>query len=113
MTDYKLKNQSEEIRRLNQIISDLKEENNGLQIEINAMKLQNKVTISDVHEGKKGTLVGSRVTKKGTLVGSRVPMKLTSAKYRTLSCILLGPISNSSQKLVKSANAKNKEFERQ
>ena len=94
MTDYKLKNQSEEIRRLNQIISDLKEENNGLQIEINAMKLQNKVTISDVHEGKKGTLVGSRVTKKGTLVGSRVPMKLTSAKYRTLSCILLGPISN-------------------
>ena len=69
------------------------------------MKAQNKVTISDVHEGKKGTLVGSRgtkkgtlvgsrVTKKGTLVGSRVPMKLTSAKYRTLSCILLGPISN-------------------
>ena len=48
MTDYKLKNQSEEIRRLNQIISDLKEENNGLQIEINAMKAQNKATLSDL-----------------------------------------------------------------
>ena len=57
--------------------------NDGLQIEINAMKAQNKATISDVHEGKKGTLVGSRV-----------PKKLTSARYRTLSCILLGPISN-------------------
>ena len=74
--------------------------NDGLQIEINAMKAQNKATISDVHEGKKGTLVGSRV-----------PKKLTSARYRTLSCILLGPISN--QLKSQMANAKNKEFERQ
>ena len=28
--------------------------NDGLQIESNAMKAQNKATISDVHEGKKG-----------------------------------------------------------
>ena len=105
---------------MDQIIKDLKEENDGIQIEIKAMQTQNKATIADLksqndnvqfakeklqydnlmmrNENEKlrneNSMLTEKIAKKGTLVGSRVPMKLSSATYRTLSCMVLGTISD-------------------
>ena len=98
---------------MDQIIKDLKEENDGIQIEIKAMQTQNKATIADLKSQNdnvqfakeklqydnlmmrnENSMLTEKIAKKGTLVGSRVPMKLSSATYRTLSCMVLGTISD-------------------